>query len=415
MKYGKRRYVIIGNGGAAFHSVSSIREVDKDNEIIVIGEEGAPPYSPVLLPHYLEGTLSREDIYLCDRDFYERKGVKFIEDRALGVDVKGRRLYLDKNQDLSWDLLLIATGSLPDIGSVNGRSLSGVFTFLRKMDAERIREGLKLAERVAVVGSGLIGMHTLEALFNLGKRILLIEALPHILPNVIDEKSAEILQNWIMAKGVELRLGDKVVGIEERGKKRALLFESSYSTEVDMVILATGVKPNTGFLDGSGIRINRGVVVDEYSKTNIDGVYAAGDIAESEDILTGEYEIKATWINAADQGRVAGLNMAGLRVPNLRRIRLNISSTLGLPFAAIGIIREMEGVLDEIVIKRDNLYKKYLFYGETLVGAVLLGEIKEAGIIADMIGRRREFKGLKEGIKKEGEFPLWSKGFLPNF
>jgi NAD(P)H-nitrite reductase large subunit len=410
--HSNKRYVIIGNGGAAFHCIKSIREIDQNNDVIIISEENSPAYSPVLLPYYLEGSLSLNDIYLCNQDFYRENNIKIINNRAVGIDIKDGKVFLQKNGSISYDVLLIATGSIADISRIEGGSLPGVFTILRKDDAEKILAFLRRSEKIAIVGAGLIGMHTLEALLNMGKEVILTEALPHILPHVIDKESAEVLQNWLRAKGVEIYLERKLIAIEEGSRRKILHFTPDLSIDVDMVILATGVRANKDFLEGSGIHINEGIVVDEYSRTIVEDVYAAGDVAESKDAITGVSQIRATWINAVDQGRIAGLNMAGLNIPNSRRLKMNISSTLGIPFATIGEIKSEGGFLREMIVRDDKIYRKYVFDEEGIAGAVLLGDIEDAGVIASMIERRNLYRDVEEGLKEGNGFHPWSKQFM---
>jgi len=410
--HGGKKYVIIGNGGAAFHCMRAIREIDQKNEITVIAEEDSPAYPPVLLPHYLAGILSSDEIYLCKQDFYEQNNIKVINNKAVGVDIKAKKVFLQRGGSVEYESLLIATGSIADIPAIEGKNIPGVFTFLRKKDAEGISSFLGKSKKIAIVGAGLIGIHTLGAFLEIGKEIILVEALDHILPHVIDKGAAEILQEYLRARGVEIYLGRKLIAIEERRGRKLLELSSGLFLEVDMVILSTGVKPNKDFLEGSGIRIDGGIAVDEYCRTNVEDVYAAGDVTESEDPTTGIPQIKATWINAAEQGRIAGLNMAGLKMANVRRPKMNISSIMDIPFAAIGVIEAKEDSFREIRIKNKDVYRKYIFDETGIAGAVLLGDISDAGVMANMMSRRELYKDVEEGLRRGNGFLPWIKQFV---
>jgi len=396
-----KKHLIVGNGGAAISAARAIRAVSLDDEITIISKENCCAYSPVLITYYLGGRIGHEDMFICDESFYRRNKVNAaLGIKATKVDTKLGRVYTDSNEAFNYDNLLIATGSSPIVPSIAGVNLPGVFVLRTVDDAERIISFLESKESVAIIGSGLVAMQALGALVNRGKKAILVARKHQILRMILDLQGARMLEERLYQRGIDIRLNEPVlgIGIHNKGSKKVISLTSGAELTADAVILAVGVRPNVDFLQGSGIELSGGVVVDQHCRASADGVYAAGDVAEACDPITGHYTINATWPSAIEQGRVAGLNMAGKEALILRNVRSNITTLFGFSFASLGLIKAEGMKLDEIVAEDGAVYRKLFFKEGLLVGAVLLGEIDDAGIIANLIQRHTLFPNLYEAL-----------------
>ena len=398
-----KKHLIVGNGGAAINAVTALRSINFDDDITIIARESSPAYSPALTTYYLGGKISYEGMFMCDESFYRQNRANTLFGRkVVKVDTKLREVSTDSGEVLNYDDLLIATGSSPVIPPIEGVDLPGVFTLYTANDAKRIVSFLEAKESVAVIGAGLIGMQAVGALTTRGKKVFLVEMMEQILPQILDREAAAILEESLRQKAVDIHLSETALRIYDNDGKKVVSLATGTEITADAVILALGVSPNVDFLQGSGLELDSGVIVDEHCRASIDGVYSAGDAAEAPDPIAGKHKINASWPNAIEQGRVAGLNMAEKEVSILHNLRFNVFTLFGFPSASLGLIRA-EGVkLHEVVWQHGDTYRKLFFRDGLLVGAVLLGQVEDAGIIASLIQRRTLFGNLYEKLLRHG-------------
>ncbi|MDP2917258.1 MAG: FAD-dependent oxidoreductase [Dehalococcoidia bacterium] len=299
--------------------------------------------------------------------------------------------------------MLIATGASPVVPSIEGAHLPGISPFWYADDARKVYDLANSAKQVAVVGAGFVGLQVLDCLLRQGKSIWLIETLDHLLPNVLDPGGAEIVLERLLQKGVHVHLKDKVYSIREAGKKKLLSITSGGTLKVDLVIFATGTRPNVDFLKRSGIKVSRGVIVDDYCRTSAEGIYAAGDVTESIDPVTEKVGANPTWPNAVEQGWTAGLNMAGREVTRRRRIRSNVFTISDLCCASVGLVSGTNKGYSEFVQKTGSTYRKLIFKDNSLVGAILVGDIEDAGVLNHFIELQKIFPESKIEMVKPDE------------
>jgi nitrite reductase (NADH) large subunit len=387
-----KQHVIIGNSGAAISAVRAIRQITVDDKITVISQENCAAYSPVLDPYYLSGRISPADMFICDAGFYAQNRVDLrLGKKAVKVDPAAQKVFLEDGDWVHYDELLIATGSSSQVPPIEGVSLPGVFTLWSMDDTRRIIEAVRSAGTVAIWGTGLIGMQSLAALLARGKKVILIGRREQVMFRILDEEAGRIVENKLRKAGVELHFKDQVTRISARSDKKVLSLASGAEIVTDIVVLALGVTPNVSLLKDSGVIVNRGVVVDEYCRTSVENIYAAGDVAEGIDGLTGERQLNATWTNAVEQGAIAGLNMAGKKTSGGRKLRFNALSLCGLSCASIGLTRAEGADARENVQRYNGDYRKLIFKDGVLVGAVLVGDIGDAGILTRLIEKRTRF------------------------
>lgn len=411
---GKARQVIIGNSAGGLNAIKAIREVDPSCPIILISAEKCNAYSPVLLTYYIRGIVSRDNLFLVSNDFYRIHGVKtLLGSRAVGVDHIRQMVYLENGIKVEYDNLLIATGASPITFDGLRGTATNVFSLRTVDDADRILDSVKTASEVTIVGAGLIGLQICEAMFGQGVKLTVMESSGQVLPESIDADCAAIIQREIESRGISVLLGKRVRGIEKIGKKVSVVSDSGAMPTADMVVVCVGLRPNVSFILDSGIRVGRGVLVDEHMRTNIKNIFAVGDVSEGKNVVTGKPDVLPTWSNACRQGRIAGLNMAGREQKYDGGLRETTTTIFGLSVAAVGLSKPpADAGVDELQFSEPSRigYRKILLADGKVVGAILLGKTGDVGILGNLIRSKRNVLSWKEEIAR---IPLDMRRLLP--
>lgn len=378
------RHVILGAGPAGMHAIETIRKYDRDNsEIHLVCDE--PAYSRMVLPYWLAGAIVEAHVFTADDSFYARHRVTpHVGKRATAVDVNARQVTLNDGSTLPFDNLLIATGSSATRPSIDGSDLPGVHNLWTLDDARAVSARVGPQKRVLFVGAGFIGFIVLNALFKKQCQLTVVEIERQVLPRMLDAAGAALVQNWLASKGVDLCTGTSVRAIEKSGARLTVRLASGQSCEADCVIISTGIRPNVGFLQGSGIATDQGVLVNAHLCSNVPGVFAAGDCAQGPDLLGGAATIHAIQPTAIDHGRIAGANMAGQAVPYDGSLLMNVLDICGLQTASFG--RWSATGSDTLVTENATrpIYRKLILDGDRVVGAVMLGRTADLSTINDI-------------------------------
>ena len=410
------RYVIIGNSAAAVGAIEAIRRHDRENPITVVADEPHPAYSRPLISYLLGRMVGERQMLYRPPDFYERHKVETM----LGVEVTRvspaeHVVHLAGGGTLPYDRLLIATGGRPFVPPLPGVELEGVFTFTRWDDARRIARYIANhhVESALVVGGGLIGLKTSEALLARSIPVTIVELADRILSATFDRTASRLAESLLRRAGAEIRTENTVEELVGRdGRVDHALLRDGERVECDLVVFAIGVRPNTRLVpEEAGIRVDRGVVVDEHMRTTAAEVYAAGDCAEAHDMLLGIRRPIAIWPNAYRQGHVAGCNMAGVDKEYPGGFPMNSVEICGVPTVSVGITapreeRDSYEVMEEYE-REVPLYKKLVLRGRRLVGAICIGDIDRAGIYTGLIRDRVDVTPFKEHLLS-GNFGLIS-------
>ncbi len=396
-------HVIIGAGPAGVIAAETLRAVDPAASVTIVGDEPEPPYSRMALPYYLSGRIGEDGTYLRkDNGYFGGLGIAVKYGRVGKVDPGRRRLSLDDGQDLSYDRLLIATGSRPVSPPIEGVGLPGVHPCWTLEDGRNIARLAKPGAKVVLMGAGFIGCIILEALAKRGVSLSVIEMADRMVPRMMSQKAGTMIKNWCESKGVNAHTSTKVTRIGKRsGKGPALSVEldSGASLDADLVISATGVRPNTEFLKGSGVEVRHGILVDDRFQTNVGGIYAAGDVAEGRDFSTGEYSVQAIQPTAVDHGRVAALNMAGRSVHHQGSVNMNVLDTMGLISSSFGLWMGIEGgEQTELHEPEAFRYLNLQFDGDVLVGAHSIGLTQHVGVLRGLIQTRLHLRDWKDRL-----------------
>jgi NAD(P)H-nitrite reductase large subunit len=397
------KHVILGNGPAGVVAAETLRKRAPADDVVLVGAEPGRPYSRMAIPYLLTGKIDEAGTLLRkDPDHFHRNGIALRHGRATKVDVGARTVTLDDGAVLPFDRLLVATGSVPVRAPIPGIDLPGVETCWTLEDARRIAARARPGARVVQMGAGFIGCIIMEALASRGTKLTVVEMGDRMVPRMMGPGAGGLLRRWVEKKGVAVRTSARVDAILARDGALEVQLASGERIPADLVISATGVKPNVGFLAGSGIQVDRGVKADAACQTNVPGVYAAGDCAEAFDNLTGTYFVSAIQPNAVDQAACAAANMAGGKALLRAVTPINVLDTLGLVSASFG---RWEGVAGgQRVEVSDPARFRHLhleFQDDVLVGANVIGLTEHVGVVRGLVEQRIHLGGWKERLLHE--------------
>ena len=387
-------YVIIGAGPAGVVAAETLRALDPAGAVTLLGDEPEPPYSRMAIPYLLAEDVGEDGTHLRHgAGHYQGLGIELRQDRVAAVSPEARTVALEGGGTLAYDRLLIATGSAPTRPPIPGMELPGVETCWTLEDARNIASRMAPGKRVALMGAGFIGCIVLQALAARDLEVTVVEMAERMLPRMMDEVGGEMIARWCESRGVAVRTGAQITGIEAAGPGAGdgfrLELEGGEALEADLVICATGVAPNIGFLDGSGIATEAGVLADHHLETNVSGIYAAGDVAQGPDFSTGAQAIHAIQPTATEHGRIAALNMAGQATRYRGSLSMNVLNTLGLVSSSFGSWMGVDGgARAEAADRAGFKYLRLEFDGEVLVGALALGLTQHVGVIRGLIQSR---------------------------
>ena len=396
------KHVILGNGPAGVIAAETIRKLRADDDILVIGDEPEPPYSRMAIPYLLMGEIGEEGTYLRkDKEHFARQRIELRTGRARAVDTDARQVRLDDGTLLPFDRLLIATGATPIRPPIRGIDLPGVHPCWTLADARRIMALAKPEARVLQVGAGFIGCIIMEALAARRVQLTVVEMGDRMVPRMMGEGAGQMIRRWVEKKGITVYTSTRVEAIQS-GPPLTVRLSSGQQLPVDLVISATGVQPNIGFLEDSGILCLQGVLTDERLQTNIEGVYAAGDCAEAFDVVTGKTIVSAIQPNAADQAYVAGTNMAGKRTQLHGVTQINVLDTLGLVSTSFG---QWEGVPGgehaELTDDANFRHIRLEFEGDVLIGSNTVGLTEHVGILRGLTQSRTKLGKWKDQLLRD--------------
>ena len=375
------KYVIIGNSAAAVGGVEGIRSVDPEGEITLVSSESHHTYSRPLISYLLWGKTDEQRMKYRPDDFYEKNGCSLRLGRTVtALHPTEHTVELDDGETLAYDKLLVATGSRPLVPPIEG--LDGVqrkCTFMSLDDARALEAALTPGTRVLIMGAGLIGLKCAEGIAHLCGSLTVVDMANRILPSILDEQGAALVQKRVEAQGVSFILGDSVKAFQGNTAQLA----SGRELDFDLLVIAVGVRPNTELVSAAGGRVGRGVVTDERCAATIPDVYAAGDCTESHDIVSDADRVLALLPNAYMQGETAGKNMAGGQAVYDKAIAMNAMGMFGYHMVTAGCYTG-----EPIVIRNGENYKELFIEDGLLKGFIIIGDVRRAGIYTKLIRER---------------------------
>jgi NAD(P)H-nitrite reductase large subunit len=368
-----KRHVIVGGGTAGMNAITTIREIDRGaSEVVLVSAER--PYARMVLPYYLARDITESHVFTANPSRLAQLGVTaHLGRRAARLDTQANKLTLDNGTEIEYDDLLIATGSSAVRAPVSGADGPGIHSFWTLDQAREVLKGITAGSAVVMVGAGFIAFTILNSILKLGAKLTIVEIAPQILPRMIDRAGAEIVEGWLRRHAVEVRTGAHLQAIETADGRNHLRFQESGDLVADVVIMATGIRPNLEWLNGSGVQVNRAILVDDHLRSSVPNVYAAGDVAEGRDFVTGERAVHAIEPTAMEHGRIVGANMAGHPVAYRGSLLMNIVDVIHLEIASFGAWdSDPSEVFTALKVERPA-YRKFLWQGDRLIGAIILG------------------------------------------
>ncbi|MEE9396165.1 MAG: FAD-dependent oxidoreductase [Methylococcales bacterium] len=391
------KYVIIGAGPAGVIAAETLRKLDPDSKITLIGDEPEPPYSRMALPYYLVKKIPEQGTYLRkSENHFKDQRIEMSSSRVIRIKPDQHILTLNNGNTLIYDKLLIATGAHPASPPVEGVDLPGVLPCWTLDNARNIIALAKPGAKVVLMGAGFIGCIILEALAKSGAELTVVEMENRMVPRMMDDKAGNLIKQWCIQKGIRVFTSTRVEKIEQDSESQGtdgcqsplnVILDNSQVITADLVVTATGVKANISFLEGSGIKTEQGVLINRNMQTNFPDIYAAGDVAQGLDFSTGDYSVQAIQPTAVDHGKLAGHNMSGLtEALHQGSINMNVLDTLGLISSSFGLWMGVEGGEEAVLLNSQRFkYMNLQFQGDSLVGATSIGLTQHVGVLRGLI------------------------------
>jgi NAD(P)H-nitrite reductase large subunit len=388
-------YVIIGASASGISGAKTLRELDRDAEIILVSKD-EHVYSRCILHHYISNHRDIEALNFSEKDYFEKYNIKWIKGvEVTTLDADDHILHLSNDKKLRYDKVLIASGASAFIPPIKNLRESNNVVGLRNLeDAVKIKEVAHNIKNVVVLGAGLVGVDAITGLLNYGLNITLVEMNDRILGLQLDKYAASKYEELFKEKGVDLKFGVRAENliIDEKNNPKELLLNTGEKVPCELVIVATGVRSNVGFLKESGVEVDKfGLIIDQKGQTNIKDVYGAGDV-------TGRNPI---WPTAVKEGIVAANNMVGIELYMTDFFgSKNTMNFLGLPTMSLGIVEAPDETYREEVEIKDKNYKKIIYKEGKIYGAILQGDLSYAGILTQLIREKIDISEVKKPIFK---------------
>lgn len=400
------KYVIIGASAAGINGAENLRTLDKNADITLISKD-TNIYSRCILHHYIGGMRDVDGINFVDKDFFEKNNINWIKGReVISLNENEKTITLDNNEVVSYDKVLIASGSrpfFPPIENINGKE--NVVGLKSLDDCNKIIEIAAKAKNIVVIGAGLIGMDAISGLIhnkNVHANLSLIEMSDRLLPLQLDKEASITYEKKLVEHGVKLFFDSKVTKLNVNPKNPNLinslsLLDDGRDVELlaDLVIVCAGVKPNVEFLENTSIEYNKiGLLFNEKGETNVKDVYGAGDVSGNGTI----------WSVAVKEGIAATSNMAGkTRVMDdffFAKSTMNFFDIPTLSLGCLNIYEKTEGMIIDSLRERDGIYKKIAHKNGKIYGAIIQGDLSYTGVLTQLIRLNIDISKIKKSIFK---------------
>jgi len=385
-------FVVLGNSAAGLQALRTLRKHDRSKTVAIIDREDCQAYSRVLTPYYVGGHIDRSGIDIVDRSFYQQLGVTTLFGQsAVGLNPDGPFVELADGEKIGFGKLLLANGAEARTLSVS----SDKTTVLRHAaDAEKIISLLKDAKAVTAIGAGLVSLPLLSHASDEMEKHLVVGS-NRIFSRVVDAEAAAILEDSLTARGLMLFKGNDVTEIED-GERLTLSLKVGGTLESDLLIVGKGVQPNTELAKDAGLKVNDGVLIDRFCCSSHPDIYAAGDVAEGADFISGEATIQGNWMTAVEQGENAALNMLGRVTAYEGSLKNNITEIFGIDVAAVGYCQDdAPQTVCNYSSESGRFRKVFLDEQERVIGATMIGETNDSGLYYQLVKTRSQFPGAQ--------------------
>lgn len=376
----QKKIVILGNGATGTFAAQSARQENPDVQIVIYSHDEWLPYYRLRLAEILLDPANAEKLYLHPASWYDEQDIELhLGKTATHVDPDAKELHFEDGSRVSYDRLILATGSRPFVPPFEGKDLPGVETLWTMDDALKIEREITEGEQAVVIGGGLLGLEMAHNLAQRGMDVSIIEHNDRLLARQLDEAASEIFERQVKQKGIHVvKNGDTTELVPgDDGRVAKVLLKDGREIPARLVIISTGVRANVQTVSPDEVKINRRVVVNEKMETSTPDIYAAGDVATVDDHWFG------LWTISMNQGKVAGINAAGGEARYTSTVPPYRVNTMGTHINSAGVIKEPQEHAGEYreEIEKDEAkltYKKVCYLDDKVCGYILVGDISEA-------------------------------------
>ena len=395
------KHVILGAGPGGVVAAETLSKHGHGGAITLVGDEPEPPYSRMAIPYLLSDRISESGTHLRQNPkHYKNLGINHLQVRADGVDTKKSCVALDNGKKLDYDRLLIATGSAATTPPVEGLDGPGIHHCWTLEDTRNILKLIKPGSAVLLMGAGFVACIILNGLIKRGAKVTTIVR-SRMVRSMMTETAGGMIKHWCEEKGIRVLTGTNATRVTNDGGLKVDL-DNGETMNPALIIVAVGVKPNVDFVDGSGIKTDHGILVDEHMQTNIKGVFAAGDVAQGLDFSSGGRSVHAIQPTATEHGRIAALNMAGVPATYRGSLLMNVLDTAGLIATSFGQWQGKKGSSHAEAVDKDNYkYLRLEFEEDCLIGACSVGITQHVGAMRGMIQSRTKLGHWKEKLVQD--------------
>lgn len=375
----KVKYLIVGNGIAGLSAAKEIRSKDHGGTITIISRENYPTYYRMRLTEALGNDLQPEDLLVNSLKWYEDNNMNLVLNKTVTkVIPEESKVVLDDLHEISYEKLLIATGSSSFIPPISGSYKEGVFALRSLDDLKTIRSYIRDLDRVIIIGGGLLGIEAAWSLKTLGKKVAVVEFAPYLLPKQLDRELGEKLADKLREQDIEVHLPNTVEGIDGEGNVTGLRLDNGDILKANAILISTGIVPNIDIAKDTTIKTNRGIIVDKYLKTNIDNIYAAGDAAEYNGLVLG------LWTTGNEQGKIAATNILGGSDQYTHPKPFSSLGAGDIKLFSAGNILDFDNIYEYRDENKDFINKLFV-KDNKIVGSILFGDIKNMNLFKNAV------------------------------
>lgn len=384
----KQKLVLVGNGMAGVRCIEEILQHNPGAfEITIFGSEPHVNYNRILLSTVLQGSTSVADIVINDRNWYEQNNIQlFSGETVVAIDTEKKLITTDQNRQVPYDVLILATGSVPFMLPLPGADKDGVIAFRTIEDCQMMVETAKRYKKAVVIGGGLLGLEAARGLLNLGMDVHVVHIADYLMERQLDRTAAKMLQAELEVQGMKFLLEKHTAEIAGEGRVERLVFKDGTEVEADLVVMAVGVRPNVQLAQESGIEVNRAIVVNDYLETSVPNVYAVGECVEHRGMVYGL--VKPLY----EQGKILAKRICGIDSEGYEGSVLSTQLKIsGVDVFSVGqFIEDETAKAVTIHNAADGIYKKAVFREDKMIGAVLFGDTKDGTKLLDIIVKQRD-------------------------
>lgn len=391
-----KRHLIIGNCIAGTSAANMLRHYAPQDEITMVSDEVVPAYSRCLITYFLAGDVSREHLLSHSKKWYSDRNISLqLKTKIVKVDSKKKKVATDNKKSFSFDKLLIATGARPIFFPTISYDPKGIIGMRTYEDAKTLLKWSSPGKKALVVGAGFVGLKTAYALIKRGVKVRVVELLPTVLGRMADqEASRRVVEKFSSHELVEITLNASVLRADRDGNKYRAHLSNGEELVVDFIVMSVGVRPNIEMLMNTDVETDRAIIVDDNQRTTNPDIFAAGDVCLSKEFITGEMINNAIWPVAAAQGRIAAMNMLGIRTQYGGNVLQNSVDFFGLWITALGDVQASGKGVEYKIFSTEKVYQKLIFRNEHLVGFMATGNVEFSGVLQALIKEKATWKGI---------------------